>query len=570
MTFDNALDGQTELIGQVGKKLAHLTMGVGLFLQEANLLALAADGITEDRQDKKIDFIINDEDNNRLIFAQGYCADVTKDKAPANKASDLNTAAAWLVSGDESKLPDKLKAKILRFRELLHSGLIHEIDLLYVHNCPESLSVDEELSTVAEHLRHSLKDQNIDVRSHELGSARLEHLFSAQNSFIEINDAINLPEALALKHTGQSWSGAVTTVSGRWIADLYARYGDKLYSANYRGFLGMTRRKGVNAGIRDTIQNKPNEFWAFNNGITILTRKIKTEGRNPEIEGISIINGAQTSGTIGNCIDLREVGSISLLCKVIESNDEETIKNIVRFNNTQNAITSWDQYANDEQQKRLESEFTEINFAYLKKRGFAQSGEQITIDSVFQPVLAFHGKSRDAVRGKSQLFENISLYENAFHKTKARHILLAFVLSRAIDHVRLSLKSDKQTVGDLGGFNEKQLSLLTNLNFKPFLIDVISHNLEIIRSKRTDRKTVAFSSDVAKVGDLAALIALCVPVVTKVLALLSIRIEAESFFSRHSDDDAFMIAVASEVGATLVAAGVVAQLNGFASALSDN
>ena len=97
----------------------------------------------------------------------------------------------------------------------------------------------------------------------------------------------------------------------------------------------------------------------------------------------------------------------------------------------------------------------------------------MTIDSVYQPVLAFHGKSRDAVRGKNQLFENVALYENAFGKTKARHILFAYALSRAIDRIRLRLKAEEAEKGELIKLDDKQLRLLRNLNFKPFLIDVV-------------------------------------------------------------------------------------------------
>ena len=115
MLFTDALSKQSELVDNVGLKLAHLNMGVGLFLEEANLVALAADGITEGRDDRKIDFMINNEEAGRLIFAQGFHSTSLKapDKAPAGKASDLNTAAAWLVSGDDSKLPPKLRQKIL-------------------------------------------------------------------------------------------------------------------------------------------------------------------------------------------------------------------------------------------------------------------------------------------------------------------------------------------------------------------------------------------------------------------------------------------------------------------------
>jgi aryl-alcohol dehydrogenase-like predicted oxidoreductase len=78
------------------------------------------------------------------------------DSAPDNKASDLNTACAWLLSGNLSTVPEKLKSIIEECRLSISSGEIDSIDLLYIHNLPESINVARELQTVEDHLRSSL------------------------------------------------------------------------------------------------------------------------------------------------------------------------------------------------------------------------------------------------------------------------------------------------------------------------------------------------------------------------------------------------------------------------------
>jgi len=168
----------------------------------------------------------------------------------------------------------------------------------------------------------------------------------------------------------------------------------------------------------------------------------------------------------------------------------------------------------------------------------------VTIDSVYQPVLAFHGKSRDAVRGKNQLFENVALYENAFGKTKARHILFAYALSRAIDRIRLRLKAEEAEKGELIKLDDKQLRLLRNLNFKPFLIDVVARLLESICGHKMDVTTVAFKPEIAK-KSLTELEELWSPVVDAVLPIVSVRVEPETFFRLHSDaGDTFIVGMA--------------------------
>ena len=133
----------------------------------------------------------------------------------------------------------------------------------------------------------------------------------------------------------------------------------------------------------------------------------------------------------------------------------------MRFNNTQNAITTWDQYSNDPEQKRLADEFKELGFDYSIKRGFSGDGDQLSIDEVIQPLLAFHGRPQDAVRGKNTIFDRKQLYQNAFDGKKARHVLFVFALSKAIDEKRLALKA-KSNEGTLIAVEESQLALMRN------------------------------------------------------------------------------------------------------------
>ena len=48
-------------------------------------------------------------------------------------------------------------------------------------------------------------------------------------------------------------------VPGKFLADIYLKYGSKLLQGNVRAFLSI--RGKVNKGIRDTIINNPNSFF---------------------------------------------------------------------------------------------------------------------------------------------------------------------------------------------------------------------------------------------------------------------------------------------------------------------
>src|SRR4051812_5890523 len=64
--------------------------------------SVASDALTDGSNDKKCDLVYVDRERGRLVVGQGYLANRRSRKAaaPGNKASDLNTAIAWLLSGD--------------------------------------------------------------------------------------------------------------------------------------------------------------------------------------------------------------------------------------------------------------------------------------------------------------------------------------------------------------------------------------------------------------------------------------------------------------------------------------
>ncbi|WP_426256213.1 AIPR family protein [Sphingomonas sp. DC2300-3] len=564
MHYIDVLSSNTEMVERLGIDGAHLAWVMAQYLEEGDPEALAAIALTDGPDDKKIDFIFLDHDSKRLVFAQGFYAVKPRDSAPANKASDLNTAAAWLISGDTSQVPKNLKDMFENARAALAADEIDTVELIYVHNLPESVNTARELQTAEEHMRKALGSASIVVRAVELGSSQIQHLHDAQDSHIDVKDDVHFPSPFLLEEKGPTWNAYVASVPGMWLHNVYAKYSDRLFSANYRGFLGGGRRKRVNAGIISSAESRPEDFWAYNNGITILTMAVKNrKDGQATLAGLSIINGAQTTGSVASVDILKKrFGNLRVLCRVIESSDAATIADIVRFNNTQNAITNWDQYSNDPDQKRIASEFAELGFKYNIKRGFLGQGEQIGVDEVIQPLLAFHGRPQDAVRGKGQIFDRKPLYQNAFDGKKARHVLFVYTLSKAIDNWRLVLKA-KSNAGSLIGIESDQLDLMRNLRFKSFFLALMASTVETALGKRCDPQTVGFQPDFAKRHTIVELTARWSPLVETLLALVTASAEARNFASRMSDEK-FMAELTKQMNALLYAMGAAGKHATFA------
>ena len=566
MSYIDIFKKGAALIEKLGEEKAHTVWVMARYLEEPDVEALAAAALTDGPDDKKIDFIYLDHDEKRLVLTQGYYAAKAKDAAPANKASDLNTAAAWFFSGDLKLVPETIRAIVGECRKALEADEIESIEIFYVHNLPESVNVARELQTAEDHIKKYLGSSSISVRASELGATKIQHLYDAQDSHIEVKDNIEFPSDIAFEEAGPKWKAYVASVPGNWLHTVYTKYSDGLFSANYRGFLGGGRRKRVNAGIRDSAESRPADFWAFNNGITILTMAMnrnKDKAKSWILSGMSVINGAQTTGSIGS-VDLtkKSIADVRVLCRVIESSDPDTIAAIVRFNNTQNAITSWDQYSNDPDQKRLVQEFKDLGFVYNIKRGFVGNGDELGIDEVMQPLLAFHGRPQDAIRGKNQIFERKPLYQNAFDGKKARHALFVYSLARAVDDRRLVLKA-KSDKGALIAVEAEQLALMRSLRFKAFFIALMAMTIETAIGRKSDAQTIGFTPDAAKANSLVELAARWAPVVDTLLALITASDETKDFAANLSDE-AYMSSLAKKMNALLHATGAAKKHEPFA------
>lgn len=251
--------------------------------------------------------------------------------------------------------------------------------------------------------------------------------------------------------------------------------------------MGLNKKKKINNAIRQTADHAPNDFFVYNNGISVLTTRF--DEKEKKLEGISIINGAQTTGSIASAQNQEGLKNLTVMCRIIECNDAEKVKKIVQFNNTQNHITTWDHYTNSPEQSIIAEEFKKLGYTYSLKRGFDNSGSLFGIEAVAQPLVALHGDFVSANRGKNHVFETKSVYDNAFHESKAQHILLAYCISKSIERVKTALKSKQALIES----EKKQLNFLLSLKAKHFITAVIGKIIETLIRKPVDSKFVKFT-----------------------------------------------------------------------------
>jgi hypothetical protein len=138
------------------------------------------------------------------------------------------------------------------------------------------------------------------------------------------------------------------------LTALYERYSARLLEQNVRTFLQA--RAQVNKGIRATILNEPQMFFAYNNGITATAQQVETRLTSGglqivHITDLQIVNGGQTTGSLFHTQrrDKADISGIFVQMKlsVIDSEQSEmVVPRISEYANTQNRVNAADFFSN--------------------------------------------------------------------------------------------------------------------------------------------------------------------------------------------------------------------------------
>jgi hypothetical protein len=466
-----------------------------------DIQTIVAEAITGGGDDKKCDVIYVDKERQIAVVAQCYIAKQRKQAAPANKASDLNTALTWLLSTDLDQLPDALKGRADELRAAIRAGEIKQFYIWYVHNLPCSNNVRKELRAVENTARVALSHypagQEINIFAEEICEAQLSRLYMQAERTIIVTDKMTMtvPDAIEVKEN--DWTSLITTVSGSWLYDLYHKHKTDLFSANLRSYLGSRASdSNINNGIKTTANEKPENFFVYNNGITALVLDYELgvrskNGRKLRITGISIVNGAQTTGSIAN-LGTKPSSNLEVAIRFVKASKDSIIADIVRFNNSQNKLQAADFRSTDQIQERLRAEFEKIPDAEYEggRRGGASDAikrSKFTLPSytVGQSLAAFHGNPVGAYDRKSELWTEEKTYRQIFtDRTTARHIVFCYSLLSAVNRRKLKL-SQRQKVdpASLTSIENTSLAFLTKKGATYLLVDVISRCMETILGK---------------------------------------------------------------------------------------
>jgi hypothetical protein len=395
-------------------------------------------------EDAGCDFIYVDNDQEVIYVLQGYVSDRPDRTAGIKKWNALIAAIASV------KDP-------ISFR---HAGR-HDIYDLLTEVDVSTYSLVFGLVTLAAKSDQIARQRETTVRSRTYGS-EATFFYEYQESLFDKFVVARAADRNVLEDT-LSFSGQVAEVRGEFgqaivgaasaseLARLHKTYSNQLFEGNVRLFMGE-RKGGINERIVDTAQSRPGDFWALNNGITIVADNFEvSSGAKYIIRRFSIVNGCQTTVSLSRAIERnQDAGKAQVLVRVVGAK-KALLTDIVRYNNTQNPVKLAAVRLLDPIQEALRSAFQTVGYTYAPKQEGAKtvkSPKRIELDRVTQYLAAMSEDTvLEGVAKKAELFDRS--YKSIFPRgLKPEKVMLAWLLAQEIEAERTALLENCDATAD--------------------------------------------------------------------------------------------------------------------------
>lgn len=163
-------------------------------------------------------------------------------------------------------------------RDALVNDEIRQLEIWYVHNLPESVNVKAELKQAAKTadslIKNYFSDAQVDTIGIEIGRGELEELYRRTEAPIAVSDEFTVKVPGGFETSSDRWKAFTTAVPVTWLREVWLVHEGDRMSPNVRDYLGIVRsERNINNGIKTTASTSPEQFWIYNNGLTILVHE---------------------------------------------------------------------------------------------------------------------------------------------------------------------------------------------------------------------------------------------------------------------------------------------------------
>ena len=332
-------------------------------------IAVAAQAVVDGGDDNGIDVILYDPQARTLFLVQS--------KWSSSHGSSIDSAGILkFLQGVQdlvSLKKDRFNSKIQTRWATIEDALTRLTSVRLIAAYPGSAKIDDAIQDKIDDFVQSQNDTSELFFFQAISQKELFQFFVQEAAPPHIDLTIKLSHYGVVDSPLRAVYGQVSAVD---VAKWYKDHGNQLFAGNIRHFLGV--KSDVNSGIAKTISDSPENFWYFNNGITIIVESYAKQafGGNDRSVGlfdcknVTVVNGAQTVGTVGRTLSAGD-SPATLLVRIIAVDDPDSDigKNITRASNTQNRIDARNFVALDPEQERIRTELIIDKVEYEYREG---------------------------------------------------------------------------------------------------------------------------------------------------------------------------------------------------------
>lgn len=182
----------------------------------------------------------------------------------------------------------------------------------------------------------------------------------------------------------------------------------------------------VNNEIADTVKGEENKFILYNNGVTIICKKLDGLKNKFKLSDYQIVNGCQTSHVLFYNMNFIK-NNLQIPIKIIETSDEDTVNKIIKATNRQTEVSDEQLMALNEFHRKLEAFYNSFpgnQRLYYERRSkqynYMAEIEKVRIVSISTQIKAaaamFLDKPHLASRYYGRLLKDLDGIFNEDHK----------------------------------------------------------------------------------------------------------------------------------------------------------
>ncbi len=402
--------------------------------------------------DGGIDYIFNNDDVMYLV--QGKSGNSLSYEEIRNIFFKMNKTVNNFEKGRYDIYNRKLKSTYLNAYDALSEN--KNITLVLFTNTV----FNNELRLKVDELKKEEFLNNYNVEIYDAKDIDFRKMTALQDKEFIPQDSIKLAEAKNVLRYGEN--GIIVNIKASSLKKLYTKHAKNgLFSYNLREHISQ---KNVDNGIENTIKNDKENFWFYNNGITIGCEDFLLDGYILKLSNFSIINGAQTTTKIGESkLIIDNEYDFDIVCKVVKANrslnsESDFIMKISEASNSQKPIKARDLKANAREQKLLQTKCAENSnaLAIEIKRGVkpknyykVEKWQRVTNEYIGQLILTcLLQKPGSARSGKITIFTSEKLY-NQIYKNRNQECDILYELVKIADKYEEFKNSYANNVEDI-------------------------------------------------------------------------------------------------------------------------